>query len=45
MATTKNHPIAKTLKRAIDYVMGNKVEDVLKDDMKDSVAYVIRPGK
>lgn len=41
MATTKNHPITGTLKKAIDYAMGDKVEEVLKDDIKDSVAYVI----
>jgi hypothetical protein len=41
MATTKNHPITGTLKKAIDYAMGDKVEEVLKDDLKDSVAYVI----
>lgn len=41
MATTKNHPITKTLKKVIDYAMGDKVEEALKDDIKDSVAYVI----
>lgn len=41
MATTKNHPITKTLRKAIDYAIGNKTEDVLKDDIKDSVAYVV----
>lgn len=41
MATTKNHPITKTLKKAIDYAMGDKVEDAVKDDIKDSVAYAV----
>lgn len=41
MATTKNHKITKTLKTAIDYAMGEKVENELKDDLKDSVAYVV----
>lgn len=41
MATTKNHKITGTLKRAIDYAMNDKVEDSLKDDIRDSVAYVI----
>lgn len=41
MATTKNHKIVKTLKKAIDYAMSDKVEDELKDDIKSSVAYVM----
>lgn len=41
MATTKNHKITGTLKRAIDYAMNDKVEDSLKDDIRDSVAYAI----
>ena len=41
MATTKNHPITKTLKKAIDYAIGDKIEDTVKDDIKDSVAYSI----
>lgn len=41
MATTKNHPITNTLKKAIEYAMGDKVEERLKDDIADSVAYVI----
>lgn len=41
MATTKNHKITETLKKAIDYAIGDKREDKLKDDIKDSVAYVI----
>lgn len=41
MATTKNHKITGTLKRAIDYTMNDKVEDSLKDDIRDSVAYAI----
>lgn len=41
MATTKNHKITKTLKRAIAYAIGDKVEDKLRDDIKESVAYTI----
>lgn len=41
MATTKNHKITGTLKRAIDYAMNDKVEDYLKDDIRDSVAYAV----
>lgn len=41
MATTKNHKITGTLKRAIDYAMNDKVEDSLKDDIRDSVAYAV----
>jgi hypothetical protein len=41
MATTKNHKITGTLKRAIDYAMNDKMEDSLKDDIRDSVAYAI----
>lgn len=41
MATTKNHKITKTLKKAIDYAIGDKVEEKVKDDIRESVAYVI----
>lgn len=41
MATTKNHKITKTLGLAIAYAMGEKTEDKLKDDIRESVAYVI----
>lgn len=41
MATTKNHKITTSLKKAIDYVMGDKTEDILKGDVKDSVAYAL----
>lgn len=41
MATTKNHKIVKTLRKAIEYAMNDKVEDELKDDIKSSVAYVM----
>lgn len=41
MATTKNHKIVKTLKKAIEYAMADKKEDELKDDIKSSVAYAI----
>lgn len=41
MATTKNHKITTSLKRAIDYAMNDKIEDTLKDDIRDSVAYAI----
>lgn len=41
MATTKNHKITGTLKRAIDYAIGDKVEDMVREDIRDSVACVI----
>lgn len=41
MATTKNHKITGTLKKAIHYAMGDKVEDKLRDDIRESVAYTI----
>lgn len=41
MATTKNHKITQTLKKAIDYAIGDKIEVELKNDIKDSVAYII----
>ncbi len=41
MATTKNHKIVKTLKKAIEYAIADKKEEKIKDDIKDSVAYSI----
>lgn len=41
MATTKNHKITGTLKRVIDYAMNDKVEDSLKDNIRDSVSYAV----
>lgn len=41
MATTKNHKITKTLEKAIAYAISDKVENKLKDDIAESVAYVI----
>lgn len=41
MATTKNHKITKTLGKAIAYAIGDKVEERVKDDIRESVAYVI----
>lgn len=42
MATTKNHPITKTLKKAIDYAMSDKIEEMdILNDIEDNVAYII----
>ena len=41
MATTKNHKITQTVKKAIDYAIGDKVEEAVKDDIADSIAYSI----
>lgn len=41
MATTKNHKIVKTLKKAIEYAIADKKEETIKDDVKNSVAYSI----
>ena len=41
MATTQNHKIPGTLKKAIDYATGDKVEEKLRDNIRESVAYVI----
>ena len=41
VATTKNHKIVKTLKKAIEYAIADKKEEKIKDDIKDSVAYSI----
>lgn len=41
MATTKNHKITKTLGKAIAYAIGDKVEERVKDNIRESVAYVI----
>lgn len=42
MATTKNHPITKSLKKAIDYVMRKKIEETGPlTDIEKSVAYIM----
>lgn len=41
MATTKNHKITKTLRLAIEYAVADKIEESLRDDVLESIAYTI----